>query len=93
MWGSGNILSTDTTNKKEAQPLEDCTKVDSIWKNVLMYVHNQMENSRNEEQRTPRRDCRQAINNSLQHSCKDQYNSVLNAHMHLEIVQTGQFNS
>ena len=51
-------------NKKDTQPLEDCTQVDSIWKNVLMYVHKQMKNSRNEEQRTPRRDCRQAINNS-----------------------------
>ena len=30
--------------------------------------------------------------NSLQHSCKDQYNFVLHAHMHLEIVQTGHFN-
>lgn len=80
-------------NKKEAQPLEDRTKVDSIWKNVLTYVQNQMKNSRNEEQRTPKRDCRQPITNSLQHSCKDQYNSVLNAHMHLERVQTGHFNS
>lgn len=31
--------------------------------------------------------------NSLQHSCKDQYNFMLHAHMHLEIVQTGHFNS
>lgn len=58
MWGSGSILSTDTSNKKEEQPLEDCTKVDSICKNVLMYAHNQMKNSRNEEQRTPKRDYR-----------------------------------
>lgn len=30
--------------------------------------------------------------NSLQHSCKDQDNSVLHAHMYLEILQSGHFN-
>lgn len=30
--------------------------------------------------------------NSLQYSCEDQYNFVLHAHMHLEIMQNGHFN-
>lgn len=49
-------------------------------------------NSRNKEQRTPRSDCRQSIMQQLATQLQRSV-QLLHAHMHLEILQIGHFNS